>query len=77
MVAKIDFRLAPKPAVALTARKALDPLAELLPPAKFEDVRLVVSELVTNKYPPRWAFAQRSDRAFSGGIKRVGARQGE
>jgi anti-sigma regulatory factor (Ser/Thr protein kinase) len=48
MVAKIDFRLAPKPAVALTARKALAPLAELLPPAKFEDVRLVVSELVTN-----------------------------
>ena len=46
--AKIDLRLAPKPEVALTARKALDPLAELLPPEKFEDVRLAVSELVAN-----------------------------
>jgi anti-sigma regulatory factor (Ser/Thr protein kinase) len=45
---KINLRLAPKPEVALTARKALDPLAELLPPAKFEDVRLVISELVAN-----------------------------
>ena len=44
---KIDLRLAPKPEVVLTARKALEPLAELLPPAKFEDVRLVVSELVS------------------------------
>ncbi len=46
--AKIDLKLAPKPEGALIARKAIDPLAELLPPAKFEDVRLVVSELVAN-----------------------------
>jgi len=38
----------PKHEAALTARKALDPLAGLLPPAKFEDVRLVISELVAN-----------------------------
>jgi hypothetical protein len=48
MVTEIDLSLAPKPEVALTARKALDPLAELLPPAKFEDVRLVVGKLVAN-----------------------------
>jgi anti-sigma regulatory factor (Ser/Thr protein kinase) len=46
--AKINLKLAPKPEVALTARKALDPLAELLPPDKFDDVRLAVSELVAN-----------------------------
>ena len=45
---KIDLRLAPKPEVALTARKAIELLAELLPPNKCEDVRLVVSELVAN-----------------------------
>jgi anti-sigma regulatory factor (Ser/Thr protein kinase) len=48
MVAEIDVRLAPDPEVVTTARHALDQLADLLPPEKLEDVRLVVSELVTN-----------------------------
>ncbi len=48
MVAEIDLRLAPEPEVVTTARHALDRLANLLPPEKLEDVRLVVSELVTN-----------------------------
>jgi anti-sigma regulatory factor (Ser/Thr protein kinase) len=45
---KIDLKLAPKPEAPLTVRRALDRLANLLPPAKLEDVRLVVSERVTN-----------------------------
>ena len=48
MLAEIDLRLAPEPEAVLTARHALDRLADLLPPAKVEDIRLVVSELVTN-----------------------------
>ena len=46
--AEIDLRLAPEPEVVTTARHALDQLANLMPPEKLEDVRLVVSELVTN-----------------------------
>jgi anti-sigma regulatory factor (Ser/Thr protein kinase) len=46
--AEIDLRLAPEPEVTATARHALDRLADLLPPEKLEEVRLVVSELVTN-----------------------------
>ena len=45
---RIDLKLAPEPKAPLTARRALDRLVNLLPPAKLEDVRLVVSELVTN-----------------------------
>jgi anti-sigma regulatory factor (Ser/Thr protein kinase) len=48
MKAEIDLRLVPEPEVVTTARHALDRLANLLPPKKLEDVRLVVSELVTN-----------------------------
>jgi anti-sigma regulatory factor (Ser/Thr protein kinase) len=48
MEAEVDLRLAPEPEVVTTARHALDQLANLLPPEKLEDVRLVVSELVTN-----------------------------
>jgi anti-sigma regulatory factor (Ser/Thr protein kinase) len=48
MEAEIDLRLAPEPEVITTARHTLDRLADLLPPEKLEDVRLVVSELVTN-----------------------------
>ena len=48
MEAEIDLRLAPEPEVVTTARHALDQLANLMPPEKLEDVRLVVSELVTN-----------------------------
>ena len=48
MVAEIDLRLVPEPELVTTARHALDRLAHLLPPEKLEDVRLVVSELVTN-----------------------------
>lgn len=48
MIAEIDLRLDPEPEVVTTARHALDQLTDLLPPEKLEDVRLVVSELVTN-----------------------------
>jgi anti-sigma regulatory factor (Ser/Thr protein kinase) len=48
MIAEIDLRLAPEPEVVTTARHALDQLTDLLLPEKLEDVRLVVSELVTN-----------------------------
>jgi anti-sigma regulatory factor (Ser/Thr protein kinase) len=48
MVAKIDVKLAPEPEVVTTARHTLDQLANLLPSEKLEDVRLVVSELVSN-----------------------------
>jgi anti-sigma regulatory factor (Ser/Thr protein kinase) len=48
MKAEVDLRLAPEPEVVTTARHALDRLANLLPAEKLEDVRLVVSELVTN-----------------------------
>jgi anti-sigma regulatory factor (Ser/Thr protein kinase) len=48
MIAEIDLRLAPEPEVVTTARHALDRLTDLLPSEKLEDVRLVVSELVTN-----------------------------
>ena len=48
MIADIDLRLPPEPEVVTTARHALDQLTDLLPPEKLEDVRLVVSELVTN-----------------------------
>ena len=48
MLAEIDLRLPPEPEVVTTARHALDQLTDLLPPEKLEDVRLVVSELVTN-----------------------------
>ena len=48
MEAEIDLRLAPEPEVVATARHALDQLVDLLPHEKLEEVRLVVSELVTN-----------------------------
>jgi anti-sigma regulatory factor (Ser/Thr protein kinase) len=48
MVAEIDLRLEPEPEVVTNARHALDRLAELLPPEKLENARLVVSELVAN-----------------------------
>jgi anti-sigma regulatory factor (Ser/Thr protein kinase) len=42
------MRLTPNPEAALTARRCLDRLGTVLPSEKLEDVRLVVSELVTN-----------------------------
>jgi anti-sigma regulatory factor (Ser/Thr protein kinase) len=48
MIADIDLRLGPEPEVVTSARHALDQLTDLLPPEKLENVRLVVSELVTN-----------------------------
>ena len=48
MEAEIDLRLIPQPEVVAAARHALDRLENLLPPEKLGQVRLVVSELVTN-----------------------------
>src|SRR5918998_6798246 len=44
----IDLRLASNPEAISAARHSLDEFKGLLPPEKLEDVRLVVSELVTN-----------------------------
>ncbi len=48
MKAEIDLKLAPKSEVVSTARHALGRLESLLAPEKLEELRLVVSELVTN-----------------------------
>jgi anti-sigma regulatory factor (Ser/Thr protein kinase) len=47
-VTQIDLRLAPNSEAAFAARHSLDRLEGGLPPEKLEDVRLIVSELVTN-----------------------------
>ncbi len=47
-VTQIDLRLTPNPEAVSAARRCLDRLDTVLPPEKLEDVRLVVSELVTN-----------------------------
>jgi anti-sigma regulatory factor (Ser/Thr protein kinase) len=48
MAIDINLGLTPEPEAISEARHALDRLADLLPPEKLEDIRLVVSELVTN-----------------------------
>ena len=48
LATQIDVRLNPDPEAALAARHSLDQLEGLLLPEKLENVRLVVSELVTN-----------------------------
>ena len=48
MAISINLRLTPESEAISEARHALDRLADFLPPGKLEDVRLVVSELVTN-----------------------------
>jgi anti-sigma regulatory factor (Ser/Thr protein kinase) len=60
MVTEIDLRLVPESEVVTDARHALDQLADLLPPEKLENVRLVVSELVANSV--RHAGLSRSDQ---------------
>jgi anti-sigma regulatory factor (Ser/Thr protein kinase) len=47
-VTRIDLRLTPDSEAVMAARHSLDWLEGDLPPEKLEDVRLVVSELVTN-----------------------------
>ena len=46
--AEIDLRFAPERKVVSAARHALDRLENLLPPEKLEEVRMVVSELMSN-----------------------------
>ena len=48
MAIRINLRFTPESEAISEARHALDRLADVLPPGKLEDVRLVVSELVTN-----------------------------
>src|SRR5215216_4849316 len=45
---QIDLRLTPNSEAVSAARHSLEEFKGLLPPEKLEDVRLVVSELVTN-----------------------------
>jgi anti-sigma regulatory factor (Ser/Thr protein kinase) len=47
-VTRIDLRLTPDSEAVIAARHSLDRLEGDLPPEKLEDVRLLVSELVTN-----------------------------
>jgi anti-sigma regulatory factor (Ser/Thr protein kinase) len=47
-ITQVELELAHKPETISEARHALDRLAGFLPSTKLEDVRLVVSELVTN-----------------------------
>ena len=47
-VTQIDLRLTPNSEAVLAARHTLDRLEGVLSPEKLENVRLVVSELVTN-----------------------------
>jgi anti-sigma regulatory factor (Ser/Thr protein kinase) len=46
--AEVSAEVVPRPGAAAQARRALEGLGDLLPPDKLEDVRLLVSELVTN-----------------------------
>jgi anti-sigma regulatory factor (Ser/Thr protein kinase) len=48
MEAEVSAEVVPGPGAAAEARRALEGLGDLLPPGKLEDVRLLVSELVTN-----------------------------
>jgi len=48
MAIGVELKLTATPEAIPEARHALDRLADLLPLEKLEDVRLVVSELVTN-----------------------------
>src|ERR671933_549601 len=48
MAIRINLRLTPESVAISEARHALDRLADVLPPGKLDDVRLAVSELVTN-----------------------------
>ena len=48
METEVSKEVAPGPGAAAEARRALEGLNDLLPPEKLEDVRLLVSELVTN-----------------------------
>ncbi len=48
MMRQISLRLTPEPKAVRTARRALERLRDSLPPEKLENIRLVVSELVTN-----------------------------
>ena len=48
MEAEVSAEVAPGPGAAAEARRALEGLGDLLPLDKLEDVRLLVSELVTN-----------------------------
>jgi anti-sigma regulatory factor (Ser/Thr protein kinase) len=48
MEAEISAEVMPGPGAAAEARRALEELGDLLSPGKLEDVRLLVSELVTN-----------------------------
>ena len=48
MEAEVSKEVGPTPGAAAEARRALEALDGLLPPEKLEDVRLLVSELVSN-----------------------------
>jgi anti-sigma regulatory factor (Ser/Thr protein kinase) len=48
MSSRIETRFAPNKEAPANARRALDQLAEQIPATVLEDVRLLVSELVTN-----------------------------
>jgi anti-sigma regulatory factor (Ser/Thr protein kinase) len=56
----VDLQLQSSPEAAAVARDALEPLADRLPARRLRDLRLLVSELVTNAV--RHAGLRRGDR---------------
>ena len=48
MEAEVSAEVVPRPGAAAEARRVLEGLSNRLPPEKFENIRLLVSELVTN-----------------------------
>ena len=50
MASRIEKDVELGPRAAATARSALEPIEHDVPPAVLEDIRLLVSELVTNSY---------------------------
>ena len=76
MAAEINLRLTSKPESVMSARHALDQLAGVLPPEKLEDLRLVVSEVVTNSVRHARGFVLRPDLALGIGFSGISGGEG-
>ena len=67
----IDVELPCTPSAPARARGALDPIASSLTPERMRDVRLLVSELVTNAVRHAGGEAVRLVVAFTGSVLRI------
>jgi hypothetical protein len=75
-VTQIDLRLTPDSEAVMAARHSLDRLEGDLPPEKLEDVRLVVSELVTNSVRHAGISPDEHILLAGGDLQWIGAREG-